>query len=122
MPFGSIAVRTNIASAFFAALACALVALAAAEILLLPLDARESKAPAEEKRSKKKQRVAARTAIRPSADVERKRDIRPPSPWIIALVMLATGLLFAFSRTLWQFATTRPPRSTRRCRSNRRPA
>jgi hypothetical protein len=102
LPFGSIAVRTNIASAFFAALACALVALAAAEILLMPRDVREVKAPAEEKRSKKKQRIAVRTAVLPSADVV---SLRAPTPWVIALVMLATGLLFAFSRTLWQFAT-----------------
>ena len=34
LPLGSIAVRANIASAFFSAIACAFLALAAAEILL----------------------------------------------------------------------------------------
>jgi hypothetical protein len=99
LPFGSIAVRTNIATAFFAALACALVALAAAEILLMPRDA---KPPVEEKRSKKKQRNAARTL---QSDRLPQPVALPPSRWVIALLMLATGLLFAFSRTLWQFAT-----------------
>jgi Protein of unknown function (DUF2723). len=61
LPLGSIAVRTNIATAFFAALACALVALASAEILLTPRDVR-AKAPVEEKKlSKKKQRNVGRT-------------------------------------------------------------
>jgi hypothetical protein len=91
LPFGSIAVRTNVASAFFAAIACALVALAAAEILLMPRDVRVVKA--EEKRSKKPK------------NVNRLPEIREPSQLVILLIMLATGLLFAFSRTLWQFAT-----------------
>jgi hypothetical protein len=101
LPVGSIALRTNIASAFFSAIACALVALAAAEILLIPRDA---KAPAEEKRSKKKQRNE-RSAGRIVQSVPAREVPRDPSRWVIALVMLATGLLFAFSRTLWQFAT-----------------
>jgi hypothetical protein len=96
LPFGTIAVRTNIASAFFSALACALVVLAAAEILLMPRDVRVAKAPAEEKRSKKKKNVAQNV---------RTSDLRGPSQLMVTLIMLATGLLFAFSRTLWQFAT-----------------
>jgi hypothetical protein len=102
LPFGSIAVRTNLASAFFAAVACALVALAAAEILLMPRDERAKAATGEKKLSKKKLRNLGRTA---NEVIETQSDVRPLSRWIIALIMLATGLLFATSRTLWQFAT-----------------
>jgi len=107
LPFGSIAVRTNVASAFFSALACALVALAAAEILLMPRDVRVAKAPVEEKRAKKKKNVGrtlqsdARTGRTGESDL-RLSELRG---WPVVLIMLATGLLFAFSRTLWQFAT-----------------
>jgi hypothetical protein len=103
LPLGSIAVRTNVASAFFAALACALVALAAAEILLMPRDVRVAKVSVEEKRSKKKQRnvqAEARTGRTGESNLR-----TPPSEWAVVLIMLAIGLLFAFSRTLWQFAT-----------------
>jgi hypothetical protein len=102
LPFGSIAVRTNIASAFFAAVACALVALAAAEILLMPRDARAKVAAESKKLSKKKQR---RTAAPIAAPIEAPVVDRPLLAWHHALNMLAAGLLFAFSRTLWQFAT-----------------
>jgi hypothetical protein len=104
LPVGSIAVRTNIASAFFSAVACALVALAAAEILLMPRDA--AKAPAEEKRSKKKQRIDRSAGRKPQSELRvGESEPRGPSRWVIALIMLTTGLLFAFSRTIWQFAT-----------------
>lgn len=102
LPFGSIAVRTNIASAFFAAVACALVALAVAEILLMPRDARAKVAAEEKKLSKKKQR---RTAAPIVAPIEAVVDQRPLFAWHHALIMLGSGLLFAFSQTLWQFAT-----------------
>jgi hypothetical protein len=102
LPFGSIALRTNLASAFFAAAACALVALAASEILLLPRDERAKIVPAEKKLSKKKLRNLGHPAGKP---VESKSDALPLSRWLIAMIMLATGLLFATSRTLWQFAT-----------------
>jgi len=102
LPLGSVAVRTNIATAFFAAVSCAIVALAAIEILLMPRDVAEVKAPVEEKRSKKKQRVAERK-ISPKQEIA-VAEVRPPSSISIALIALVCGLLFACSRTLWQFA------------------
>jgi len=104
LPFGSIAVRTNIGTAFFAAVACALVSLAAGEILMMPRDVRVAKAAAEEKRSKKRQRLdrGQRTAA-PAIVAAQVRG--PLSMGLVALIMLTTGLLFAVSRTLWQFAT-----------------
>jgi hypothetical protein len=94
LPTGSVSVRTNIASAFFASIACALVTLAAAEILLLPRDTRvvtESRS-----RNKKRQRNVSDAAI-----------AAPPAraSGAVLLVIVTTGLLFAASRTLWQFAT-----------------
>ena len=106
LPIGSIAVRTNVASAFFSALACALLALAAAEILLMPRDVRVAKV--EEKRSKKKnagQNVGRTLQSDARTGRTGESDLRLPSQWVVTLIMLATGLLFAFSRTLWQFAT-----------------
>ena len=103
LPVGSIAVRTNVATAFFAAVACALVSLAAAEILLMPRETRTAKLPAEEKRSKKKQR--GRTGESDLRIQTGEPALRAPSRWVVALIMLACGLLFAFSRTLWDFAT-----------------
>ncbi|HXH37541.1 MAG TPA: DUF2723 domain-containing protein, partial [Thermoanaerobaculia bacterium] len=113
LPVGSIAVRTNVATAFFAAVACALVALAAAEILLMPRAMPAATAPAQEKRSKKKRARTKesdgrgrtdRTGRTGESDL-RGPALRGPSSWVVALIMLTTGLLFAFSRTLWQFAT-----------------
>jgi Protein of unknown function (DUF2723) len=103
LPVGTIAVRTNVATAFFAAVACALVSLAAAEILLMPREMRAAKLPAEEKRSKKKQR--GRTGESDLRIQTGEPALRAPSRWVVALIMLACGLLFAFSRTLWDFAT-----------------
>ena len=103
LPLGSIAVRTNIATAFFAAVSCAIVALAAIEILLMPRDVREVPAPVEERRSKKKQRIAERK-IAPKQEIAAAIEVRPPSNVSIALIALVCGLLFACSRTLWQFA------------------
>jgi hypothetical protein len=103
LPLGSIAVRTNIGTAFFAAVACALVSLAAGEVLLMPRDVRVAKATPEEKRSKKRQRLdRGRVAVAVSVATEERA---PLSMQVIALIMLTTGLLFAVSRTLWQFAT-----------------
>jgi hypothetical protein len=106
LPLGSIAVRTNIATAFFAALSCAIVAMAVVEILLMPREVRVAEAPVEEKRSKKKQRIDERN-VRLAAKPRQKAtaiDVRPQSSFTIALIALACGLLFACSRTLWQFA------------------
>ena len=104
LPLGTVAVRTNIATAFFAAVSCAIVAFAAIEILLMPRDIPEVKAPAEEKRSKKKQRIAERSVRVAAKPADAVVEIRRPSGVSIALIALVCGLLFACSRTLWQFA------------------
>ena len=77
LPLGTVAFRTNLASAFFAALACGMVTLAAWEMLSY------RKPPAKKK--------AAPEPALPQA--------------VIAIAAAFAGLLLAFSRTLWAYAT-----------------
>jgi len=83
LPAGSIAWRANLASAFFAALASAAAAVAVAEMLL------------------------AATIRRPVPKKVKRKEPAPieSSPAVIAAAMVAGGLLLAFSRTLWAYAT-----------------
>lgn len=80
LPAGNVAWRANLASAFFAALASAAAAIVVAEILLT---------------------VTIRKAVKKKA----ARQESGPSPAVIAPAMVAGGLLLAFSRTLWAYAT-----------------
>jgi hypothetical protein len=86
LPVGSIAWRANLASAFFAALASAAGAVVVAEILLTKVAA-----PVTERRKGKGKRAEP-----PRVDV---------SPKVLVPAMVAGGLLLAFSRTLWAYAT-----------------
>lgn len=83
LPVGTIAWRTNLASAFFAALAAAAAAVVVAEILLAAVTTRKAG-----------RRKAARTEPSPA-----------PSAAVIAPAMAVGGLLLAYSRTLWAYAT-----------------
>ena len=95
VPIGNVAQRVNFASALFAALAAAAVSLLVGELLRTPTtrlaDARGEK--------KKRAKRAA----------ERKKESavdQPPGPTVTTLAaMLVSGLLLAFSRTLWAYAT-----------------
>lgn len=79
LPLGSVASRVTLMSAFWAAVASAVVVLIVAELLLaLP-------SPPEPK-SKKRQR-------------------QPLPAYLDSLIPLAAGLLFAFSATLWYYAS-----------------
>ena len=87
MPFGNIAVRINFSSAVFAALACAMLTLAVAELTI--------------------------TASYFTSSRRRKRGAQQGRPTneselalpLLALPALGSGLLMAFSRTLWSYAT-----------------
>jgi tetratricopeptide (TPR) repeat protein len=100
IPVGSVAVRVNFASALFAALASATLTLLIAETLLTARVARtktDQRAP-DRKRRARNAPAAARSKPRQSGS--------DPTASLIALVAcLASGLLFAFSRTLWAYAT-----------------
>lgn len=85
LPIGTVAWRTNLASAIFAALACGVVSLATWEMLM----------------------YSAPKAVVPKK--KKKEAAPPPEPTlpvaVVTLVSAFAGLLLAFSRTLWAYAT-----------------
>ena len=100
IPIGSVAVRVNFASAVFAAAASASLALVAAEALLTARVGSvkpNEREPDRGKRAKKPAPATRSGAAATALDLSASR---------IALVAcLAAGLLFAFSRTMWAYAT-----------------
>lgn len=95
LPLGNIAVRLHVASAIFAALASAILTLAI-------IEAMQCKFP-----SDLKSKAKSSPRKKPKADAKEldyTTDIEEKSVFIFAPAMLA-GLLFAFSRTLWAYAT-----------------
>jgi hypothetical protein len=81
LPVGSVAVRVHAASALFAALAAAMMTLLVVEIMLTP--------PVAPKNTKTK---------------DKEPTVEPKMAHVIGPAVMA-GLLFAFSRTLWAYAT-----------------
>jgi tetratricopeptide (TPR) repeat protein len=95
---GNVAVRVNFASALFAALASAVVALVVIEALVtarfsIPAGTARKKAD----RSKRGKKLAA--------PAQPYRDPAPQSSFVLIVSCLVSGLLLAFSRTLWAYAT-----------------
>jgi tetratricopeptide (TPR) repeat protein len=90
LPIGSVAVRVNCASALFAALASAALALALIEALLTPAFFSASD------RARKKTEKAAKKKS-PSNNFD--------DPLVLIISSVGAGLLLAFSRTLWAYAT-----------------
>src|SRR5215813_1933661 len=86
LPFGNVAARINFSSAFFAALACAIVTLVVAELLITA-----SFVGAPRRRTK---------AAQQSGKNEDSTD-----RFFIFAPAVGAGLLMAFSRTLWSYAT-----------------
>ncbi|HKQ09310.1 MAG TPA: DUF2723 domain-containing protein [Blastocatellia bacterium] len=97
LPFGSVAARVNFASALFAALAAAMLTQVGAE-MLLSLAAR----PATVEKPKKGKGKARKPAAKPEP-IAAAADGLPS--WIAVVPCVMAGLLFAFSRTLWAYAT-----------------
>jgi hypothetical protein len=94
LPLGNIATRVHLTSAVTAALAAALLTLAVAEALLAApgvssLSGQAEKGTARKKKPKGGEKIGA------GAD----------TGWIVVLPALVSGLLIAFSRTLWAYAT-----------------
>src|SRR5437763_8609497 len=87
LPFGNVAQRINFSSALFAALACAMLTLAVAELLVTA-----SYLSASKRRKKGSQQ---------SKKIEQSGDAH----LILAAPAIRAGLLMAFSRTLWSYAT-----------------
>jgi tetratricopeptide (TPR) repeat protein len=86
VPFGNIAVRINFSSALFAALACAMLTLVVAELIIT------SSYLAASKRRKRGAQI-------------RKTEESGVANLIVAAPAVGAGLLMAFSRTLWSYAT-----------------
>jgi hypothetical protein len=85
IPVGGVAGRVNFSSALFAALGSAMLALAVAELMMTA----SSSAP-----SKRKKKSISKTATEPGSQ-----------PIVVIAPALGAGLLLAFSRTLWFYAT-----------------
>ena len=97
VPLGNVAVRTNFASAFFAALASAMLTLAVAELMIAA-----SYLATPKRRGKRAQR--SKTAASYSAWGEREDDSGLGRLLVLAPA-IGAGLLMGFSRTLWSYAT-----------------
>lgn len=95
LPFGSIAVRIHLASALFAALASAMMSLLVIEAMLT-----DSNKRAENKTKTTKKKKSGQYTNEKNADLELNSN-----PITTILPALIAGLLLAFSRTLWAYAT-----------------
>jgi tetratricopeptide (TPR) repeat protein len=86
-PFGNLAARINFSSALFAALACAMLTLAVAELTITASF------------------LAASRRRKKGAQESKKIDDSSVARLLVAAPALGAGLLMAFSRTLWSYAT-----------------
>jgi tetratricopeptide (TPR) repeat protein len=87
VPFGNVAQRINFSSALFAALACAMLTLVVAQLVIT------ASYLAASKRRKRGSQQSGKT------------DESGAAYLIVAAPAVAAGLLMAFSRTLWSYAT-----------------
>jgi tetratricopeptide (TPR) repeat protein len=98
LPWGSVAARVNFSSAFFAALASSILTLVVAELMIVASYlASWRRSPKKNPRQGKKTRSDALPA-ETDANLELKR-------LFVLAPALGSGLLMAFSRTLWSYAT-----------------
>ncbi|HEV8485545.1 MAG TPA: DUF2723 domain-containing protein, partial [Blastocatellia bacterium] len=96
LPIGNVAMRVNLASALFGALSAAVLTLLVTEILLT---ARVQPPGGRALRDRDKRR----SKRSPSGSGE-AAPVTPGS-WLMLLPALVSGLLLAFSRTLWSYST-----------------
>jgi tetratricopeptide (TPR) repeat protein len=87
VPFGNIAQRINFSSAFFAALACAMLTLVMAELIITA------------------SYLAASKRRKRGAQESKKTEDFSVARLLVAAPSIGAGLLMAFSRTLWSYAT-----------------
>jgi Protein O-mannosyl-transferase TMEM260-like len=87
VPLGNVAVRINFSSALFAALACAMLTLVVAELLMTACC------------------FAAPKRTSKAAQQSRKLETSTGGRFLIFAPAVGAGLLMAFSRTLWSYAT-----------------
>jgi hypothetical protein len=87
LPFGNVAVRINFSSAVFAAVACAMLTLVVAELLITASS------------------FATRKGTSKAAQQSRKFEDSTVGGFLMFVPAVGAGLLMAFSRTLWFYAT-----------------
>lgn len=87
LPFGNIAARINFSSALFAALACAMLTLVVTELLIVASS------------------FARQKGTSKAAQQGKKREDLTGGGFLIFAPAVGAGLLMAFSRTLWSYAT-----------------
>jgi tetratricopeptide (TPR) repeat protein len=101
-PIASVAVRVNFASALFAALAASMLTLVVAEVLLVAAHVHSQEKRARKKATRNRREKKSAPKRSPPESAEGSGYFR----WVNALApCLVAGLLFAFSRTLWAYAT-----------------
>jgi tetratricopeptide (TPR) repeat protein len=98
VPIGGVAVRVNFASALFAALAASVVTLVVIEAML---SARLSQSTDKARKKLERGKRGKKTA----APAQPLNDAAPRSSFVLVVSCLVSGLLLAFSRTLWAYAT-----------------
>ncbi|MFY9553247.1 MAG: DUF2723 domain-containing protein [Blastocatellia bacterium] len=98
VPMGNVAVRVNFASALFAAMASSVASLVLFEALLIRRTSTLT-------REARKKRERSKKGKKTSAATQPAREAAEESPVVIITSCLITGLLLAFSRTLWAYAT-----------------
>lgn len=98
VPISSVAVRVNFASALFAALASSVVALVVIETMI---SARLSQSTDNARKKAERGKRGKKTA----APAQPLNDAAPRSSFVLVVSCLVSGLLLAFSRTLWAYAT-----------------
>jgi len=96
LPLGNIAVRVHLASALFAALASATMSLLVIEAMLID---------AAPQRVSQRQRQDPQTPKNTTHSAEQAKTNSPVISCSIVVPAVMAGLLFAFSRTLWAYAT-----------------
>ena len=101
IPVGSVAVRVNFASAVFAALACALVSLVVIEAIISSKISAKLAGSAARLRTRAERKKAKKTGAtdQPAEATAKQGSL------VIVVSCLVSGLLLAFSRTLWAYAT-----------------
>jgi hypothetical protein len=113
VPIGSVAARVNFASALFAALAAAFVALLVGELLRSSTAASATARPNLQGDKRKRRRLtlaeqrqeAARKTMKAAPKTDDDNRLSSPYTMSIFAAMLTSGLMLAFSRTLWAYAT-----------------
>jgi hypothetical protein len=99
VPFGSVALRINFSSTLFGALAAAMLTLVVAELMVIASYLKVS----EPRQRKKVARPGKKTA--PDARNMETGDGVTSNRLLVLAPALGSGLLMAFSRTLWGYAT-----------------